>query len=71
MKAFLFECGILAIVSPSFCQKVCNGDDVLLSLSAAQHFAGKMQLLTDVNNNSIDPSGVSPSYTLETPHEIG
>lgn len=59
MKIIMKLCGIFAMIGFSCAQRVCTADDVVLSLSAVQYLADKMQLLVDTNNNNIDPSGVS------------
>ena len=58
MKFFTGACGILALVGLSRAQRTCTVDDVVLSLSAVEYLADKMQFLVDATNNTIDPSGV-------------
>ncbi|CAI7594908.1 unnamed protein product [Penicillium bialowiezense] len=57
MKAFMKLYGIFALIGFSYSQRVCSADDVVLSMRGAQYLADKMQLVTDTNNNNIDPSG--------------
>lgn len=59
MKTIMKLCGLFAMIGFSCAQRICTADDVVLSLSAVQYLADKMQLLVDTNNNNIDPSGVS------------
>jgi hypothetical protein len=63
MKNFLGIFSILAIASPSFCQRVCTADDVRVSLLTVEYLAGQMQSFVDIDHSDIDPSGVSFSLT--------
>lgn len=57
--------GIFALIGFSYSQRVCSADDVVLSMRGAQYLADKMQLVTDTNNNNIDPSGVSHFFNFK------
>lgn len=55
---------VLAFVGLSICQNTCTADDVLNSLTAVEHYADKMQSVTDSSSDNIDPSAVSFSLHL-------
>lgn len=59
MKIFVTISTILAFVGLSICQTTCTADDVLNSLTAVEHYADKMQSVTDSSSDNIDPSAVS------------
>ncbi|KAJ5333851.1 uncharacterized protein N7506_007634 [Penicillium brevicompactum] len=69
MKTIMKLCGLFAMIGFSCAQRICTADDVVLSLSAVQYLADKMQLLVDTNNNNIDPSGpIYNNYLTQTNH---
>lgn len=59
MKIFATVLSVLAFVGVSISQNTCTADDVLNSLSSVEHYADKMQSVTDSSNDDIDPSAVS------------
>ncbi|KAJ5881607.1 uncharacterized protein N7529_000279 [Penicillium soppii] len=71
MKNFLGIFSILAIASPSFCQRVCTADDVRVSLLTVEYLAGQMQSLVDIDHSDIDPSGrIYRNFMVQTNHLI-
>lgn len=64
MKAFVTVSTVLAFVGLSICQNTCTADDVLNSLTAVEHYAIKMQSVTDSSSDNIDPSAVSLNLHL-------
>ena len=67
MKAFLAIYSISAFIGLAVCQTqtTCTADDILNSITAVQHYARKMQSVTDSSNENIDPSGVSLNIYFE------
>lgn len=59
MKVLSTVSTVLALVGLSICQNTCTADDVLNSLTAVEHYADKMQSVTDSSDDNIDPSAVS------------
>jgi hypothetical protein len=67
MKPFLAISSISAFIGLAICQTqtTCTADDILNSITAVQHYARKMQSVTDSSNENIDTSGVSPNIYFE------
>jgi hypothetical protein len=64
MKVFVAIPTVLVFVGLSICQNTCTADDVLNSLNAVEHYADKMQSVTDSSSDNIDPSAVSLNLHL-------
>ncbi|KAJ5357001.1 hypothetical protein N7517_011610 [Penicillium concentricum] len=71
MKVFVAISSVLAFVGLAICQTqtTCTADDVLNSITAVQHYAEKMQSVTDSSNENIDPAGaVYKNFEGQTKH---
>ncbi|CAI7576622.1 unnamed protein product [Penicillium palitans] len=69
MKAFVTVSTVLAFVGLSICQNTCTADDVLNSLTAVEHYAIKMQSVTDSSSDNIDPSApIFKNFESQTNH---
>ncbi|KAK4867023.1 hypothetical protein LT330_007764 [Penicillium expansum] len=69
MKAFVAISSVLAFAGLSICQNTCTADDVLNSLNAVEHYADKMQSVTDASSDNIDPSApIFKNFESQTKH---
>ncbi|KAF7528136.1 hypothetical protein PCG10_001423 [Penicillium crustosum] len=69
MKVFVTVSAVLAFVGLSICQNTCTADDVLNSLTAVEHYADKMQSVTDSSSDNIDPSApIFKKFESQTNH---
>ncbi|KAJ5178615.1 uncharacterized protein N7500_001314 [Penicillium coprophilum] len=71
MKAFVAISSILVFVGLAICQTqtTCTADDVLNSITAVQHYAEKMQSVTDSSNENIDTTGaIYKNFEGQTRH---
>ncbi|KGO76399.1 hypothetical protein PITC_018390 [Penicillium italicum] len=69
MKVFVTISSVLAFVGLSICQNVCTADDVLNSLNAVEHYADKMQSVTDSSGDNIDPTApIFKNFESQTKH---
>ncbi|KAG0153728.1 hypothetical protein Pdw03_6171 [Penicillium digitatum] len=72
MKIFATVLSVLAFVGVSISQNTCTADDVLNSLSSVEHYADKMQSVTDSSNDDIDPSApIFKNFESQTKHFNG
>ncbi|OQD60412.1 hypothetical protein PENPOL_c023G10688 [Penicillium polonicum] len=69
MKVFVTVPTVFAFVGLSICQNTCTADDVLNSLTAVEHYADKMQAVTDSSDDNIDPSApIFKNFEGQTKH---
>ncbi|KAJ5604248.1 hypothetical protein N7537_007204 [Penicillium hordei] len=69
MKVFVAIPTVLVFVGLSICQNTCTADDVLNSLNAVEHYADKMQSVTDSSSDNIDPSApIFKNFESQTKH---